>query len=707
MKYILLIFLFLFPINSFSQTVVKGKVTDKRNNPIPLANVYIKDTYDGASTDTLGNFKITTFEEGEFTLIVSYIGYKKFEEVLKLEKKEIVRNIILEEEAGQLRTIVISAGAFEASDEKKAVNFRPLDIVTTAGADGDLFSALNTLPGTQQIGEQEGLFVRGGSSIETKTVIDELVVLNPYFTSVPDVPQRGRFSPFLFKGTIFSTGGYSAQYGQALSAAVILKSQDLPPISNSALSLMAVGFAGVHTERWENTSLSVSAEYTNLSPYLKVFPQKIEWEKAPEVKGGSIIFRHKPSSTGILKFYGTFNRSDLGLFQENLNAPYGTMNLFKLNNNNIYTNASYKDVLGEDITYFFGASYTKNLDDITGDAFNIKTDADLSQLKFTINKPLADNILFTVGAEGMMNNSKDDGELNSILVNRKLEDKYFASFAESDITFTDNFAARFGLRQEYSKILDKYNFAPRISLAYLTGETSQVSFAFGEFYQTPEKQFLYFGDNLNYENATHYILNYQILKERTTFRIEGYYKKYNNLIKRDNSLLFGYNNNGNGYARGIDIFWRDKQTFSNVDYWISYSFLDTERNYRDYPKSVQPTFATPHTFSVVYKQYVPEITTSFGLTYSFATGRPYFNPNNPEYLGDRTKSIQNLSFNASYLTNINGNFTVVFVSVGNVLGINNIYGYRFSNDGARSSAVVSPSLRTFFVGVFISFFKQG
>ncbi|MBK6976262.1 MAG: hypothetical protein IPH28_03405 [Cytophagaceae bacterium] len=56
------------------------------------------------------------------------------------------------------------------------------------------------------MGEREGLFVRGGSSSETKTVIDGMIVQNPYFSSTPDVPQRGRFDPFMFKGTAFSTG---------------------------------------------------------------------------------------------------------------------------------------------------------------------------------------------------------------------------------------------------------------------------------------------------------------------------------------------------------------------------------------------------------------------------------------------------------------------------------------------------------------------
>ena len=45
---------------------------------------------------------------------------------------------------------------------------------------------------------------------------------------MPDVPGRGRFSPFMFGGTVFSTGGYSAEYGQALSGVInIITKRDL------------------------------------------------------------------------------------------------------------------------------------------------------------------------------------------------------------------------------------------------------------------------------------------------------------------------------------------------------------------------------------------------------------------------------------------------------------------------------------------------
>ena len=90
------------------------------------------------------------------------------------------------------------------------VILRPLDIVTTAGSQGDIYGALQTLPGTQPRRIRKDFFVRGGDA-EAKTLIDGIEVANPYFSSVPDVPQRSRFSPFMFKGTNFSTGGYSAQ----------------------------------------------------------------------------------------------------------------------------------------------------------------------------------------------------------------------------------------------------------------------------------------------------------------------------------------------------------------------------------------------------------------------------------------------------------------------------------------------------------------
>jgi len=687
----------------FSQTKISGKITDEANQPLPGANIYLKDTYDGVSSEVDGSFSFTTEEEGEFVLVISFVGYETHLENLILDGKDKKLEIKLKEESKELGAVVVSAGSFEASDENKAVILRPLDIVTT-GADADIYSALETLPGTQQIGETEGLFVRGGSASETKTIVDDMTVQNPFYSSVPDIPSRGRFSAFLFKGTIFSTGGYSAQYGQALSSVLVLKTQDLAPKTQTAINLMALGFGGMHTQRWENSSLSVEGGYYNLGPYFKVQKQRTEWDKAPESFEASANFRYKTSETGLLKAFTSFSYGDLSLRFSNLDS-LSQKDFFYQKSSNFFANTNYHDILWDDWTLFAGYSVgVDNEDDEINTDLANKDDI-FHTGKVTVTKNLFSNSFITFGGE--IQNLDHTSSFNELKGN--FNETYLAGYAEADIFFTNDFAGRVGARVENSKLIGKTNIAPRLSFAYRLGTYDQFNFAYGKFYQTPDPDFLLYSTNFDFENADHYILNYQYLGTDRTFRIEVYYKDYDNLIKGTIQSYPFYNvpevpfsNEGKGYAKGIDIFWRDKETFDYTDYWISYSYLDTKREYRSYPSLASPTFSTPHTFSVVAKRWIPEITTQVGLTYTFATGRPYFNPNNPEFLGDRAKNYQNLSLNASILTNLFNNFTIIFFSVDNLLGYENIYGYNFSIDGKRSAPILPPVLRSVFIGMFIS-----
>ncbi len=70
---------------------------------------------------------------------------------------------------------------------------------------------------------------------------------------------------------------------------------------------------------------------------------------------------------------------------------------------------------------------------------------------------------------------------------------------------------------------------PRISIAYKTGDNSNVSLAYGKFQQATNDDLLRIVNDLDNEKSTHYILNYQYLNKGKTFRIEGYYKNYQDL----------------------------------------------------------------------------------------------------------------------------------------------------------------------------------
>ncbi|MCK4664932.1 MAG: TonB-dependent receptor [Bacteroidales bacterium] len=700
----LIIISFLTVCYSFSiycqEIEISGKITDKKGKPIVFANVAIKGSFDGASTNENGAYSFRTEEKGKQTLSVSYIGYDSYEQDIFIKDNDLSVNVILKEASSEIDAVVITAGSFEASDEKRTVVLRSQDIGTTAGAMGDITGAIETLPGTQVVGNSSGLFVRGGSGNETKIIIDEMVVQNAFYSPVPDVKQRGRFDPFLFSGTVFSSGGYSALYGQALSSTLVLKSKGLADSTNTGAGLHFYGGNLFHTHRWEKTSVRLQACYYNQSLYHKLFPQLTDWEKSPESGGSELIFRHKTSETGILKLYTNFSSTDMAINFDNI-EDISQKILFELQNDNLYINSSYKEYFKkEKWSLFLGTSYSKNKDEAFMDNINMSEDEQLSQGKIIITNKLNQNLTLKFGSE--IQKLKVDGKKDE--VSGQINESYFAGFCETDWFLTNKLVARLGIRFEYSDILNNHNLAPRTSIAYKTTENSQVSFAFGKFYQNPEYEFLYYAKSLNFENSTHYIANYQWMKNKRTFRIELFDKEYDNLIKNITNQDDKFNNSGTGYAKGIELFWRDKKSIKNADYWISYSFLDTKRKYRDYPIAASPSFTSKHTLSVVYKHWVSLINSMLSLSCSYSSGRPYYNPtrSQDEFLKDQTNDYFDLSLNISKMTTLLGRRTVIFTSFRNILGQKHIFGYKYLPNGTGRIPIYPSSIRSLFIGVFIS-----
>jgi hypothetical protein len=171
--------------------------------------------------------------------------------------------------------------------------------------------------------------------------------------------------------------------------------------------------------------------------------------------------------------------------------------------------------------------------------------------------------------------------------------------------------------------------------------------------------------------------------------------------------LSNFNNNGSGFAKGLDLFWRDNKNVKNLEYWISYSYIDTKRDYKNFPKLVTPNFVADHTLSVVGKYWMPKWRSQLGVTYSFSSGRPYNNPNEAEFMNGKTKSYNNLSVNWAYLISPQ---KILFFSITNVAGFKNIYGYDYANapvNGVYQSQPVVPAAdRFFFIGFFWTISKD-
>ncbi len=734
MKPLLLLLCAFFTLKAAAQTTLSGTVKDAKSRPVAGASVSLKDSYDGATTDSTGSFSFTTSEKGAQLLTVSAIGYNTGEKQLNLAGSQAPIAIILKEAITELSAVVISAGSFEASDRKKGTVLSAIDIATTASGEGDVTGALKTLPGAQQVGESEGLFVRGGTAAETKTFIDGTLVNNFFFSSVPNVAQRSRFSPFIFKGTMFSTGGYSALYGQALSSALILESIDLPEETSATVGISAIGLSGGYQQLAKNKKWSWGGNYSysDLRPAFAVIKQRQDFFKMPIFHNADANFRIKTSATGMLKYYGYFNWSDLGFTTNSLDT-LGFNDLFRLRNENTYHNLSYREVLGRGWKVNIGTSFTYNRDTAVMALADDKQQEVLVQgmeyknmgwnnrsrffnSKLVFEKKLRGLSALRMGAE--YNRSEEEPQFtlyNGDKLGGAITDDLTAVFAEADMYLTNNLAAKIGARAEHSSLLQRTNWAPRLSLAYKVGTNGQASLAYGQFYQNPETRYLNGPSSLLFSKATHYIAQYQHIASDRTLRLEVFYKDYDNLVKTRTEQTRGMaiSNGGFGYAKGFEAFWRDKKTVRNLDYWISYSFLDTKRDFLDYPTSIQPNFAARHTASVVMKRFVTAWKTGFNAAYNFSSPRPFFfiAPNGAGHTKfvDRgeTPPYHNVSFSLNYLPNLGKanaqKFTVLVLSVSNVFGFDQEYGRRYSFNGQRFEPILPPSRRFIFIGAFISF----
>ncbi len=722
--HLLVLFFISITTNSFSQTTLKGKILDEKGKGLPGANISLKGSYDGATADAEGNFQFKTSERNEQTFVVTFVGYKSHNQKVMLNSGVLELTIKMKETANELNTVTVTAGTFEASDEKKSTLMKPIDIVTSAGGGYDVTQTMTLLtPGSQRNGESTGLFVRGGSAQESKILIDGLTVQNAFNTPSPDVASRSRFSPFQFKGFAISSGGYSAQYGQALSAVLAMNTTDLATESGYVMNLNLAQASLVYTQLTDNHSINGTIAYSNLTPLFAVYPQNVDWVKIPEVLNISTSYRLKPSAGESFKADIIYGKGGSGMMfknQENNNklTEYG------IKNDNLLITSTYQKVLDKEALWVLksGVSYSYNQDNMKAGLIGLGKTEQRSQGRTTITRSFEGNNNILFGMEGhyaqydlMIDKTATQEGLK---YNYSLIDTYGSMFSESEFYITRKLAGRIGVRGEYSSLASSFNAAPRFSLAYKTGQFSQVSMAGGKFYQTPDYQYYYYNKTLQYENATHAVLNYQIIKNKRTFRVEGYYKNYDNLVREypTSASYFDANpqrfpngktdNSGYGFAQGVDVFFRDSKTVKNGELWANYSYCDSKRLFGNYLSQVQPTFVSNHNLNVVYKHFIAKPMMTVSATYSYTSGRPYYNPNNPDFLSERTPDVHNVSFSTNYLTNIKGHFMVIYLSVDNVLGTERIYNYRYSADGKTRISITPPANRMILVGTYLTISKK-
>lgn len=699
MKTILISYLFFIPTLIFAQNTVSGTVKTTSGKPAKNISVTLAGTYNGASTDEDGFFSFETEETGEFQLELEGTGFTSqiifvtlpLESPLEIDMEEVT----------ELEVAVFMAGTMKAVGNTNETMMNSLDVVTTAGSDGDIIAAMQTLPGTNNVSEDGRLFIRGGEGEETSIFIDRLRVFQPYSQTAPNTPARGRYSPFLFKGMNFSTGGYDVPYGQALSGILTLETNDFPSENSYDLGFMSLGVSAAANRVWEKDALTASVAYYNLWPVFQILSTRDEWTHEPEGYSGEAVYRHQ-FKKGLYKSYVAAEYSKLGMNYKDINSPEKIV--FQLNNTNLYWNNSYVHHFSNRLEGFVGFSLAKANTNVDQAPDKFETEETGFNGKVEAEWKLNSKNHFRFGSEFVSRKDENKDVLNNQISD--LDENLFAAYAEYTWYFARKWGLKTGVRSEYSDFVKKWNVSPRISLAYKLNRYHNLSAFYGEYLQSPMDE-LGFVRPAGFMKSRQYLVNYFYQKGKQTIRVELYQKDYEDLVRYNGQ--FNYVQNGHGFARGIDVFWRNNGShFKNLQYWVSYSYIDTKRLYKDFPVEAQPGFVANHNLSVVGKYWIQDWRSQLGLTYQFASGRPYTNPNVPGFLNEKTKTYNIINLSWAYLLDPQ---KILYFSISNPIGIKNINGYNYANlpdeNGFYDRMELRPSMdRFFFIGFFWTISKN-
>ncbi len=222
-------FLLLSIVSRAQDNNVKGFVYEKSTGePMMFCNVYLKGTTYGASTDINGFFNITKIPDGDYVIYVTNLGYDTIKENVRLQNNVVLnKKYYLEESSVVLSAVNITADKIEARTETKTsvINVTPKVItrIPTMGGQADLAQYLQVIPGVIFTGDQGGqLYIRGGSPIQNKVLLDGMVVYNPFHSI-------GLFSVFdtdIIRNAEIYTGGFGAEYGGRISSVMDITTRD-------------------------------------------------------------------------------------------------------------------------------------------------------------------------------------------------------------------------------------------------------------------------------------------------------------------------------------------------------------------------------------------------------------------------------------------------------------------------------------------------
>ncbi len=734
---------------------ITGKVIDEiTKQPIPGVNVVIVGTNFGMASDINGDFTISGLEVGNYQVRASSIGYNSE------TKNDVVVNTArptqllfkLTEAVIEFEGVTVKSDYFskDPSEIGSIASFSYEEIRRAPGGFEDVIRALSVLPGVAQASAgRNDLIVRGGAPSENLYVVDGFVVPNiNHFGN-----QGATGGPLSFinldfvRETTFSTGGFSALYGDKLSSVLSIDLREGRKDKVGGKGTISASQFGLNLEGplGNNGNFIFSARRS----YLDFIFNAAGFNFVPEYY----------DLTG--KFNYTFDQYNRLSF-----LFIGAFDKVKFNNNNSEDKFDNSRILGSDQnTYVTGLSYQHLFDK---GFYTITLGRNFTDYNSVQRDTLLNPIFTNISKEGE-NELKGDlvykltsaSEINLGLSAKIIKfsadikipgfNTTFGERLSINSLFSENYFSKYnfyaqyagalfhrirfsaGIRGDYfSEIDNKFTVSPRIAFSYSISELATLNLSAGIYHQTPSYIWLAAipsNKGLKSVSVNQFVIGYERnLRDDVKMKLEGFYKDYKNYPTsvlrpyivlantgagfgggEENFASFGFEplvSEGRGYVRGVELSMQKKSSDSPHYALASLTYSQSKFTGLD---GVERAGAYDQRFILnLTGGFIFSKKWEASLKFRFATGNPYTPYNNDgtqsvsKYNSERYNSIHSLDVRVDRRWDFENWALITYIDIQNIYNNKNSNNLRWdSRKGiaeSQSSIGLLPS-----IGVSVEF----
>ena len=408
-----LILIQLIYIDLAGQSRVYGYVRDSENIPVPMVNVFIKDSNTGIITSDSGKFELNIPSNKNVIIVASSIGYKpEFFSVLLRPGKEIKHDFILISDIREIDELVVISKSERASIMSN-INVKTIEMVPVSI--GGVEALIKTLPGVSSNNELSSQYsVRGGNFDENLIYINDIEIYRPFLVRSGQQEGLSFINSDLVSSIKFSAGGFDASYGDKMSSVLDISYRRPNEFAGSiAFSLLggSISLEGISkdkklsyisgfrykTNRYLLGSLETSGEY---------LPKFIDYQG---------LLTWNPFEKIEFSFLGNFAQNQYNFIPSNRNTDFGTANIPL--NLKIYYEGQEKDQFD---TYFgaFTFKYTVNsnlnlklissgFSSFESETYDILGEYLINELDNTIGSSTYGDSILNIGIGGFLNHARN------------------------------------------------------------------------------------------------------------------------------------------------------------------------------------------------------------------------------------------------------------------------------------------------------------